>query len=105
MAGVSAGSLDRELLLQSPTGADGLYADEEGCWGSLRGAFGNELLRFTTPLATAAFVVTLHYRTDLRSDWRIAVVDEDTPRYLQIASFHDPDGSRQQLNVYCVEVV
>lgn len=105
--GLNVGTLDRELWLQRPVGDAGLYenVDTEPTWGSIRFANGNELLRFATPIATGAYVVTLRYREDLRASWRLVEADTSPDRILQITTFGDPDGRKEQLQVFCVEVL
>ena len=102
MSGPDAGSLDHEFRLDKPTGLDPAdYTDMGTEWGSIRLAGGNELLRFGTPAATGAWVITIYYRDDLDASWR--VVDLDTDRSFQISNFGDPDGSGESLRLYCVE--
>jgi head-tail adaptor len=105
--GLNAGTLDRELWLQQPSGEDGSYENVEAdpSWGAVRFAVGNELLRFTTPLATGAFVVTIRYRDDIRGSWRLVMADESPERTLQVTTFGDPDGRKVELQVFCVEVL
>lgn len=102
MAGVSAGELNREFVIQRPSLLDpDTYTDVETVWGSLRFANGTESLRFSTPQATGAYVVTIHYRADLEASWRL--YEAVTGRALQITSFGDPDGQMTELRLFCVE--
>lgn len=96
------GSLRRRLTLQRPEGlaADG-YVPVATVWGSARFASGNELLRFGTPQAEGAWVITIRYRADVEASWR--VLEGATGRSFQISNFGDPDGRRAELRLYCVE--
>lgn len=106
MGGLNAGSLDRQFRLERPSGLDGeTYTTvESGVWGSKRFADGREVLRASTPTATVTHVVTLRYRDDLRASWRIVEEDTSPDVTLQIVSFGDPDGRKDQLLVYVVEL-
>lgn len=105
MSGIDAGSLDREFRLQRPSGLGGdEYLDVETIWGAIHAASGSELLRFGTLVATGASVVTIRYREDLRASWRLVESDTSPERALQITSFGDPDGSREQLQVFVTEL-
>lgn len=103
MSGVSAGLLNRRVTLQRPSGEDGSYADVATIWVGIRAAQGQELLRFGTPLATGAYVVTAYYRSDVRASWRLVVIDESPQRSLQIASYADPEGDRRTMRIYVTE--
>lgn len=100
---VDIGAMTREFILQRPSGIDGEgYDDVETIWGAMRYASGSELLRFGTPVATSAYVVTIWFRDDLEASWRLADPASGSPMEAwQISSFGDPDGKREQLNVYC----
>lgn len=104
--GLNAGTLDRSFRLERPSGLDGsVYAVvEQDVWGSQRFASGAEVLRGSTPAATVTHVLTIRFRDDLRAAWRL--VDEDTSpeTTLQIVSFGDPDGRKEQLTVFVVEL-
>lgn len=106
---LNAGDLVTPFRLQQPVGEAGLYEDvdeaDDPTWGAIRFAVGHELLRFTTPLATGAFVVTIRYRDDLRASWRLVEEDTSPERTLQVTAFGDPDGEKEQLQVFCVEVL
>lgn len=102
MSGVSSGTLNRLFMIQRPSGLDPANpADVGTVWGSLRFANGNEVLRFETPQATGAYVVTMRYRDDLEASWQL--YEHDSGRTLQIVGFGDPDGRRNELRVFCVE--
>lgn len=99
---LNAGDLNRRFSLQRPNGLAATdYADVDTVWGSKRLAGGNEMMRFSTPAATGAWVITIRYRDDLDASMRL--VDLSTEQSFQISNFGDPDGRNEQLRIYAVE--
>lgn len=99
---LNAGDLNRRFSLQRPDGLNSDdYAELDTVWGSRRFASGNELLRFATPTATGAWVITIRYRADFDASYRL--FDLETEQSFQITSFGDPDGRREQLRIFAVE--
>lgn len=102
----NVGALDRQFTLQRPSGLDADdYEDvETDLWGHKRFASGQEALRGATPAAQATHVVTIRYREDLRANWRLVESDTSPAGVLQISVFGDPEGNREMLQVFCVEL-
>ena len=100
--GVNAGDLDHEFTLQSPGCDDKApWIDIETMWGNKRYVSGNETLRDAALSATGQFIVSVYYRTDIRAD--MSLYEAETGTRLQIVSYGDPDGSRQELRIVCIE--
>lgn len=103
---LNAGELDRQFTIQRPSGLEEDYADvETGVWGSKRFATGNEVLRGSTPAAQVTHVIKMRYRDDLRASWRLVEEDTSPAVALQIVTFGDPDGRREELKVFVVELI
>lgn len=104
MTVIDAGDLRAELTLQRPNGEDGSYADVETVWANIRLASGSETLRFGAALSVQAYVVTIYFRTDVQASWLLTNQTVSPNRSLQIASFGDPDGEQNVLQLLCLEV-
>jgi len=102
---IEVGALRADLNLQSPSGltADGYATVVAGVPAHVRSAGGNELLRFGAQVAVNPTVITMRYRRDLKSDWRLTWPAEN--RVFQITSFGDEDGDRKWLTVYATELL
>lgn len=97
------GQLNRRLELQQPSGTAGDgYATVTTVWGEVRSAGGSEVLKFGGPSASGQAVITIRFRSDVRSEWRVR--EPLTGRAFQIANYGDPDGSRRWLQVFCQEL-
>jgi head-tail adaptor len=103
---LNSGDLDRQFRLDRPSGLDGSNYEtvDEDVWGSKRFANGAEVLRGSTPASTVTHVVTLRYREDLRAAWCLVEEDTSPETVSQIVTFGDPDGRKEQLIVYVVEL-
>jgi SPP1 family predicted phage head-tail adaptor len=101
---MNAGELDREVVLQRPSGVGANeFLDVATVWASLRLAGGwAEMARFGVPTATGSFRIGVHYRDDVRADWR--VTELETGRTFQIVSYGDPDGRKVELALFCTEL-
>jgi SPP1 family predicted phage head-tail adaptor len=106
VAGLNAGTLDRQFRLDQPSGLDGSSYEtvDDSVWGAKRFASGSEVLRASTPTSQVTHVVTLRYREDLRAAWCLVEEDTSPETVSQIVSFGDPDGRREQLKVFVVEL-
>lgn len=99
---LNVGSLNVEFRLEKPAGLDADGYEDMGIeWGSKRFASGNELLRFGTPSATGAWVITMRFRSDIEASWRL--VDVATEKSFQISNLGDPDGRCEELRIFAVE--
>jgi len=94
----------RYTVQRPDASAVGGYVDVDAApvWGGLRFASGSEALRFGAVAASAALVIVLWFRADLRADWRL--VDADTGQIYQVAAYGDPTDARVDLHVFCAEV-
>lgn len=102
MSGLSAGALDHEYVLQSPTCDSAVpWTDVERVWGRQRYITGTSRFTEGVQQSVGQFEVLIYYRTDLDASWRF--YEPDTGRVLQIVSFGDPDGSRETMRVLCQE--
>lgn len=89
--------------MQAPSGqtADG-YADVMTMVPAhVRSAGGNELLRFGAQVAVNPTVITMRYRSDIRSDYRILWPAQN--RTFQITSYGDETGDLKWLTIYATE--
>jgi SPP1 family predicted phage head-tail adaptor len=99
------GKMRDDVILQQPSAPTGAadYDTVETVPAQIEmiGWSGGEALRFGAPTATGYFTITLRYREDIRSDWRIVHTDG---RVFQVVSYGDPDGKRQALRVSATTV-
>lgn len=102
---IDAGLLNWRVTLEQPNGEDGSFAPVATVWANFRGASGSEALRFGQQQSTALTIVTIRFRSDLKASWRVTNSDVAPAHTLQILSFQDPDGSREQLQLVCTEVI
>lgn len=102
---MSRGQLTEWIDFQTPTGTAATgYATVAGYVpANIRSAGGNELLRFGTQVAVNAMVITVDYRRDVRTDWRISWPSEN--RTFQILSYGDETGRQQWLTIYASELL
>ena len=103
--GFEVGQMNADLDLQSPSGlsSDGYATAVAGVPAHVRSAGGNELLRFGTQVAVNPTVITMRYRTDVRSDWRFWWPSRN--RFFQVTSFGDEVGDLKWLTVYATELL
>lgn len=101
---INIGGLTHRLRLERPdaTQATG-FVEVAEVWGAVafRSGSGNEALQAGAPFAAGSFHLRIWYRGDLKADWR--VTDVENGRQFQISGYGDPDGSRTELHLVCVE--
>ncbi len=101
---MNAGDLTRVLELQQPdaTAATG-YRAVAVVFGAVEdlGA-SSEALLAGAPAALATVRVRIYYRPDIRASWRLQ--DQETGRVLEVAAVSDPDGSKVETRLACVQV-
>lgn len=99
------GDLRERVDLQTPEGtsASGYTTQADGVPANIRSAGGNELLRFGAQVSVNAMVITVRYRRDVKTDWRISWPSEN--RTFQILSYGDETGRQQWLTIYASELL
>lgn len=96
------GQLNRRVNLQRPSGlaGDG-YVTVATVWAAMRASGGAETVKFGGASTMGQNVLTLRFRDDIRSEWRVS--EPASGRVFQIAHYGDPDGSREWLELFCQE--
>jgi len=94
--------MNTRVTLQRPSSSEASgFEDVASVWASMESApAGVDLLRAGGPIAAGTRKMRLHFRSDVRSDWRV-LVDDQT---LQVSGYGDPDGQRRELVMVLVEV-
>lgn len=99
-----AGKLDRRVQLQSPTTGRGelggqaiTWATAADVWANVRTLNGKESVIAQQVKSQASVVVTIRYRADIDSNWRIIL---DDGRVAQV-NWYAEIGRRESKALYC----
>jgi SPP1 family predicted phage head-tail adaptor len=107
MAGTLIGRLNQRVRLETPTLTPDGQGGHTATWGLLAVVWARvepltyrETLQATQVTAVLSTGVTIWYRSDIAANQRIRLRD----RVLQIESYQDPTGLRDELRLLCSEV-
>lgn len=101
---LGAGQLNRRITIQRPSRADNAHGgavtswmDVTGAWAQMIPLRGGEALQEAVLRDVQLWKVTIRFRTEVSTDWRILFKGEA----LNIRTCADPDGRRRWLVMTC----
>jgi len=105
----ASGKLNRKITIQQPATAQDEYGQPTqtwsfllGTWASIRAATSKEVYAASGFISQVSHTATIRWRpgVSIRSSQRILYRD----RIFQIQAVSDPDESRAELNLLCLEL-
>ena len=109
---MNPGELNKKVTIQRPvhgtadesTGAvPTTWEDVAGVWARIEPLSGREYFQAAQVQSEVTHRVTIWYRRDFSSSYRLRYVDRLVTRYLEILSVIDPAESHEGLILMCVE--
>jgi SPP1 family predicted phage head-tail adaptor len=104
---IAAGKLDRRVQLQAPTvsagtlgGVAASWATAATVWAQVRALSGRETAIAQQVHSQSTLAVTVRYRADVRTDWRVILDDGRVARIVWI----DVIGRKEGLTLICEAV-
>lgn len=105
---MNAGLLRDKVTLQQPVGETrndcneivAIYESAGTTWARIEPLTGNELFKAKTINAEMSYRVSMRYRSDIKTTWRIV----DGTRTLEILSIADRNNRHVELELSCKEV-
>lgn len=105
---MQAGPLNRRITIQSPSATQDQYGqlaqqwdDLIHTWGSIRAATSKEVFAASGFTSEVSHIITIRYRpaVTIKSNYRVLF----NGRVFNIQAVSDPDESKVQLNLLCLE--
>lgn len=104
---MNAGTLNKQITIQSPSTTQDDYGqpttdwtDLMTTWASIRAATSKEVYAASGFTSQLSHIITIRWRPGVQANQRIAY----RGRVFEIQTVADPDESRVELNLLCLEI-
>lgn len=104
---MNPGALDKRITIQSPSESQDEYGaptqdwtDAATTWAAIRAATGKEIYASSGFVSQLSHVITIRWRTGISAKQRVVY----RGRIFEIQAVSDPDESRTELKLLCLEI-